>query len=168
MHKQTVEKQLKDWEKQQKTLAAQKSKGRSSKDAKDKAISQAKRGDGGSKKGKSGPGDAAADRDDGPRDDELIARPKDYVVKFTFKDPPALAPPVLNVSSVSFRYGPKYPWLFRDMNFGIDQSSRISIVGPNGVGECSVRVYVHACVRCMSVCVCIYCVCVYACVRACV
>jgi branched-chain amino acid transport system ATP-binding protein len=36
---------------------------------------------------------------------------------------------------MGFRYGPKYPWLFKDVSFGVDQSSRVSIVGPNGVGK---------------------------------
>jgi ATP-binding cassette subfamily F protein 1 len=145
MHAQKVEKQTKDWEKQQKLLRAMKDKGKSSKDAKDKAISQAKRGgDGGKKAKKAGAGGAGtggggdSDREDagGKRGEEdLIARPKEYTVRFTFNDPPELAPPVLSVNGASFRYGPKYPWLFRDMNFGIDQGSRVAIVGPNGVGE---------------------------------
>lgn len=41
----------------------------------------------------------------------------------------------LQVRDASFRYGEKYPWLFDSISFGIDQSSRISIVGPNGVGK---------------------------------
>ena len=30
------------------------------------------------------------------------------------------------------------PWLFRDLNFGIDMSSRICIVGPNGSGKSTI------------------------------
>lgn len=146
MHKQKVEKQQKDWEKQQKLLKSMKEKGKSSKDAKDKAIAQSKRGAAQSKGGKDkdrSAGGASMGTERGAEDhdaagDDLIARPKEYVVTFTFDDPPELAPPVLAVSGMGFRYGDKYPWLFKDVNFGIDQSSRIAIVGPNGVGECSV------------------------------
>ncbi len=56
-------------------------------------------------------------------------------MSFEFQDPPPLAPPILAVSNAHFRYGDKYPWLFRDLNFGIDQRSRVAIVGPNGVGK---------------------------------
>jgi len=133
-HAQKIEKQQKDWEKQQKDLKAAKTKGMSSKDALDKEKAKAKRAaasKGGDKGGKS-KGD---DDGGGARVDELITRPKEYTVDFQFDDPPELAPPVLAVSNMSFRYGPKYPWLFQGVNFGIDQSSRVAIVGPNGVGE---------------------------------
>ena len=56
-------------------------------------------------------------------------------MSFEFQDPPPLAPPILAVTNAHFRYGEKYPWLFRDLNFGIDQRSRVAIVGPNGVGK---------------------------------
>ena len=126
MHKQKVDKQLKDWEKQQKMLRAMKEKGKSSKDAKDKAIAQAKRGAAPSKGGKdkdraAGMGSERAAEDHGEGGEDLIARPKEYTVVFTFDDPPELAPPVLAVSGMGFRYGDKYPWLFKDVNFGIDQ-----------------------------------------------
>ena len=143
MHAQKVEKQQKDWEKQQKALRAAKAAGKSSKEATDKEKAKAKREAGGAKKDKAGKGGKGGggggggghDSDDGGREDDLIARPKEYSVVFTFNDPPALAPPVLSVSGMGFRYGPKYPWLFKDVNFGIDQASRVAIVGPNGVGK---------------------------------
>jgi ATP-binding cassette, subfamily F, member 1 len=145
MHRQKVEKQQKDWEKQQKLLKAMKSAGKSSKDAKDKAIAQAKRGTAptgkASKSGGKSAGGASmgtergAEDNDAADDDGLIARPKEYTVRFDFDDPPALAPPVLSVTGMGFRYGDKFPWLFKDVDYGIDQTSRIAIVGPNGVGE---------------------------------
>jgi ATPase subunit of ABC transporter with duplicated ATPase domains len=154
MHRQKVEKQLKDWEKQQKMLKAMKTAGKSSKDAKDKAIAQAKRGTattGKTAKASKGAGGAsmgtersAEDRGDGGADEDgLIARPKEYTVRFDFDDPPELAPPVLSVTGMGFRYGEKYPWLFKDVDFGIDQSSRIAIVGPNGVGACSAVLHLN-------------------------
>lgn len=65
---------------------------------------------------------------------ELISRPREYEVDFTFPNPPQLAPPVLGLYDVSFAY-PKQPHLFKNVEFGVDMDSRISIVGPNGVGK---------------------------------
>ncbi|XP_026011231.1 ATP-binding cassette sub-family F member 1 isoform X2 [Astatotilapia calliptera] len=65
---------------------------------------------------------------------ELLKRPKEYTVKFTFPNPPPLSPPILGLHSVDFGYeGQKL--LFRNVDFGIDMESRICIVGPNGVGK---------------------------------
>ncbi|KPP70906.1 hypothetical protein Z043_110228, partial [Scleropages formosus] len=65
---------------------------------------------------------------------ELLKRPKEYTVKFTFPDPPPLSPPILGLHSVDFGYeGQK--GLFKNVDFGIDMESRICIVGPNGVGK---------------------------------
>lgn len=38
----------------------------------------------------------------------------------------------------TYRYGPKLPWLFKDVNFGIAMDSRICIVGPNGSGKSTI------------------------------
>ncbi|CAN0462305.1 unnamed protein product, partial [Scytosiphon promiscuus] len=45
-----------------------------------------------------------------------------------------LSPPVLQVNDVDFKY-PTGPTILKDVNFGLDQSSRICIVGPNGAGK---------------------------------
>ncbi|KAJ0055348.1 hypothetical protein NL108_016081, partial [Boleophthalmus pectinirostris] len=65
---------------------------------------------------------------------ELLKRPKEYTVKFTFPNPPPLSPPILGLHSVDFGYEGQKP-LFRNVDFGIDMDSRICIVGPNGVGK---------------------------------
>lgn len=65
---------------------------------------------------------------------ELLARPKEYFVKFRFPEPPPLQPPVLGLHNVTFAYSGQKP-LFVDTDFGIDMSSRVAIVGPNGVGK---------------------------------
>ena len=52
-----------------------------------------------------------------------------------FPPVPRLAPPVLQVIDASFRYAPDLPRIFTDMNFGIDQDSRICVVGNNGSGK---------------------------------
>lgn len=44
-----------------------------------------------------------------------------------------LSPPVIEVLDVDFRY-PTGPVILKDVNFGLDQTSRICIVGPNGAG----------------------------------
>jgi ATP-binding cassette subfamily F protein 1 len=44
-----------------------------------------------------------------------------------------LNPPVLGVHEVTFAYDNRET-LFEKLNFGIDMSSRVAIVGPNGVG----------------------------------
>lgn len=65
---------------------------------------------------------------------ELLQRPKDYIVKFSFPDPPPLQPPILGLHNVTFAYPNQKP-LFIQVDFGIDLNSRIAIVGPNGVGK---------------------------------
>ncbi|KAM7372707.1 hypothetical protein PAMP_007610 [Pampus punctatissimus] len=65
---------------------------------------------------------------------ELLKRPKEYTVKFTFPNPPPLSPPILGLHSVEFGYEGQKP-LFKNVDFGIDMESRICIVGPNGVGK---------------------------------
>ncbi|CAJ0924819.1 unnamed protein product [Ranitomeya imitator] len=65
---------------------------------------------------------------------ELLKRPKEYTVKFTFPNPPPLSPPILGLHGVEFGYtGQKL--LFKNLDFGIDMDSRVCIVGPNGVGK---------------------------------
>ncbi|XP_036997215.2 ATP-binding cassette sub-family F member 1 isoform X1 [Artibeus jamaicensis] len=65
---------------------------------------------------------------------ELLKRPKEYIVRFTFPNPPPLSPPVLGLHGVTFGYEGQKP-LFKNLDFGIDMDSRICIVGPNGVGK---------------------------------
>ncbi len=137
---------MQDYEKQQKALKAMKDKGKSSKDAKDKAVSRAKREGASKKKDKGGAAGAGAghDSDADGKDEELLERPKEYHVRFTFSEPPEITGNVLSVRDMSFRYGDKYPWLFQNVSFGIDRESRVAIVGPNGVG--TVVIY-HCCLH---------------------
>ena len=66
---------------------------------------------------------------------DLLKRHKEYVVKFKFVDPAPLNPPVLGLHDVDFAYESGKPLIFKNINFGVDMSSRIAIVGPNGVGK---------------------------------
>jgi len=65
---------------------------------------------------------------------ELLTKPRDYIVKFSFPAPSPLNPPILGVHSVDFGYE-GMPLIFKNLDFGIDMSSRVAIVGPNGVGK---------------------------------
>lgn len=71
---------------------------------------------------------------DGLDADRLLQRPKEYIVKISFPPTTDLAPPIIELSDVSFHY-PNGPLLFKDMDFSVAMDSRISIVGPNGVGK---------------------------------
>lgn len=59
---------------------------------------------------------------------------KQYTVSFTFRDPPKLKIPVLQVRNVSFHYDDQDN-IFVDISLNIDCDSKIAIVGPNGTGK---------------------------------
>uniref|UniRef100_A0A8C3UCW4 ATP binding cassette subfamily F member 1 n=1 Tax=Catharus ustulatus TaxID=91951 RepID=A0A8C3UCW4_CATUS len=63
---------------------------------------------------------------------ELLRRPREYSVRFTFPNPPPLSPP--SSACVDFGYEGQ-ELLFKNLDFGIDMESRVCIVGPNGVGK---------------------------------
>jgi ATP-binding cassette subfamily F protein 2 len=67
----------------------------------------------------------------------LTEKPKpDPKYHFAFPECERLAPPVLAFQDVSFSYsGKKEDFLYEDLSFGVDQDSRIALVGPNGVGK---------------------------------
>lgn len=64
---------------------------------------------------------------------EKIAR--DKTVEFYFPDAGQLPPPVIMVQNVSFRYADDKPWIYRNLEFGIDLDVRVALVGPNGAGK---------------------------------
>lgn len=56
--------------------------------------------------------------------------------KFSFLGCGTLAPPLISFSDVAFSYSRKEEdYLYRDLSFGIDGESRVSLVGPNGAGK---------------------------------
>ncbi|VDM33667.1 unnamed protein product [Hydatigera taeniaeformis] len=121
--------QMKEYEKQERRLKELKQSGMSSKQAQAKNQREAltrkqARGKGAQNNGEGGSSDAK----------QLLVKPKDYVVKFHFPNPPPLNPPVLGLFNCSFGY-PNQKLLFKNVNFGVDLSTRIAIVGPNGVGK---------------------------------
>lgn len=120
--------QQKEYEKQEKRIKEMKSSGKSGRAA-EKVAKQALTKKQEKNKTKQ---QVQAEDDTGPV--ELLQRPKEYIVKFRFPQPPPLQPPILGLHSVKFGYPGQKP-LFVDIDFGIDMSSRIAIVGPNGVGK---------------------------------
>uniref|UniRef100_A0A7S3AUG8 ABC transporter domain-containing protein n=1 Tax=Haptolina ericina TaxID=156174 RepID=A0A7S3AUG8_9EUKA len=62
---------------------------------------------------------------------EILADPS---LTFNFPSPEPLSAPILQLTDVTFGYPGRDP-LFRQVNLGIDMTSRVSLVGPNGVGK---------------------------------
>ncbi|XP_051949237.1 ATP-binding cassette sub-family F member 1 isoform X1 [Xyrauchen texanus] len=129
MYGQKQKELLKQYEKQEKKLKDLKAGGKSTKQA-EKQTKEAltRKQQKGKKKGQEEESHEAT---------ELLRRPREYTVKFTFPNPPPLSPPILGLHSVDFGYEGQKP-LFKNVDFGIDMESRICIVGPNGVGKSTI------------------------------
>lgn len=129
MYVQRLKELTKQYEKQEKKLKELKSHG-SSKQAAEKKTKEAltRKQEKGRRRG------ATQMEESSETTVELIRKPREYVVKFAFPDPPPLNPPILGLYNISFGY-PGQPMLFKNVEFGVDMESRISIVGPNGVGK---------------------------------
>ncbi|KAM1236029.1 hypothetical protein ACFX2J_005422 [Malus domestica] len=67
--------------------------------------------------------------------DEIVNGP-DYKLEFPISDD-RLGPPTISLSDATFGY-PSRSVLFRNFNFGIDLDSRITMVGPNGIGQSTI------------------------------
>ncbi|KAK3609470.1 hypothetical protein CHS0354_020404 [Potamilus streckersoni] len=119
--------QAKAYEKQEKSLKDMKQSGKSTKQAESKAKDALTR-----KQQKNRQKQSLFQEEEKKLD--LLQKPKEYVVRFTFPNPAPLNPPVLGLSCVTFSYEGQQ-LLFKDLNFGIDMASRVAIVGPNGVGK---------------------------------
>lgn len=52
----------------------------------------------------------------------------DKTVSFHFPSCGAIPPPVIMVQNVSFRYNDATPWIYRDLEFGIDLDTRLALV----------------------------------------
>lgn len=85
--------QVKEFEKQEKRIKELKAHGQSKKAAEKKQKEVLTRKQEKNRNTKS----TKAEDEDGPQ--ELLARPKDYIVKFRFPDPPPLQPPILGLHS---------------------------------------------------------------------
>ncbi|XP_071051571.1 ATP-binding cassette sub-family F member 1 [Onthophagus taurus] len=118
---------IKEYEKQEKKIKEMKAHGQSKKQAekKQKEVLTRKQEKNRTKMQKT---------EDDVQMTELLQKPKDYIVKFSFPEPPPLQPPILGLHNVTFAYPTQKP-LFIKTDFGIDLNSRVAIVGPNGVGK---------------------------------
>lgn len=56
-------------------------------------------------------------------------------VTFYFPSCGTIPPPVIMVQNVSFRYNEKTPYIYKNLEFGIDLDTRLALVGPNGAGK---------------------------------
>lgn len=56
-------------------------------------------------------------------------------LSFYFPECGKLPPPVMQVQHVSFRYGIDKPFIYKDLDFGMDLDTRVALVGPNGAGK---------------------------------
>lgn len=59
----------------------------------------------------------------------------DKVLNFYFPSCGTIPPPVIMVQNVSFRYNEDAPWIYKNLEFGIDLDTRLALVGPNGAGK---------------------------------
>ncbi|XP_001355647.2 ATP-binding cassette sub-family F member 1 [Drosophila pseudoobscura] len=126
MYVQKRREMVKEYEKQEKRLRELKAHGQSKKAAEKKQKETLTR------KQEKNKTKQQKDEDEGPQ--ELLARPKEYIVKFRFPEPSQLQPPILGVHNITFAFAGHKP-LFIKADFGIDLTSRVAIVGPNGVGK---------------------------------
>ncbi|KAL5281464.1 ABCF1 family protein [Megaselia abdita] len=127
MHVQKRREIIKEYEKQEKRIKELKSQGQSKKAAEKKQKENLTR-----KQEKNKGKQQSNNDEDGPQ--ELLTKPKEYIVKFRFPEPSQLQPPILGIHNVTFNFEGQKP-LFIKADFGIDLTSRVAIVGPNGVGK---------------------------------
>jgi len=59
----------------------------------------------------------------------------DKLVTFYFPSCGTIPPPVIMVQNVSFRYNDDSPYIYKNLEFGIDLDTRLALVGPNGAGK---------------------------------
>merc|ERR1712133_343391 len=59
----------------------------------------------------------------------------DRSVSFCFYDCGKIPPPVIMVQNVSFRYSDDTPYIYKNLEFGVDLDTRLALVGPNGAGK---------------------------------
>ncbi|KPP58175.1 ATP-binding cassette sub-family F member 2-like [Scleropages formosus] len=59
----------------------------------------------------------------------------DKTLSFYFPPCGKIPPPVIMVQNVSFRYSDSAPYIYKNLEFGIDLDTRVALVGPNGAGK---------------------------------
>uniref|UniRef100_A0A8C9CIJ6 ATP-binding cassette sub-family F member 1 n=1 Tax=Phocoena sinus TaxID=42100 RepID=A0A8C9CIJ6_PHOSS len=119
MYQQKQKELLKQYEKQEKKLKELKAGGKSTKQAEKQTKEALTR-----KQQKCRRKNQDEESQEAP---ELLKRPREYTVRFTFPDPPPLSPPVLGLHGVTFGY--------EGRNHSLRIWILVCIVGPNGVGR---------------------------------
>ncbi|CAD5234587.1 unnamed protein product [Bursaphelenchus xylophilus] len=127
MYEQKLREHNKAFDQQQKQLTALKKGGKSGKQAVEEVKGKIK-----NKQGKKG-GKKGHDDDEDDKAPQLLQKAKEYSVKFVFPPTTKMQPPLLGLYNVTFGFGDQI--LFKDLDFSVDMDSRITIVGPNGVGK---------------------------------
>merc|ERR1719192_1244926 len=56
-------------------------------------------------------------------------------VSFCFYSCGEIPPPVIMIENVSFRYSENTPYIYKNLEFGVDLDTRLALVGPNGAGK---------------------------------
>merc|ERR1719175_555092 len=56
-------------------------------------------------------------------------------ISFCFYSCGTIPPPVVMVQNVSFRYSDNTPYIYKNLEFGMDLDTRLALVGPNGAGK---------------------------------
>uniref|UniRef100_A0A8C0G593 ATP binding cassette subfamily F member 1 n=1 Tax=Chelonoidis abingdonii TaxID=106734 RepID=A0A8C0G593_CHEAB len=115
MYQQKQKELLKQYEKQEKKLKDLKAGGKSTKQAEKQTKEALTR-----KQQKCRKKNLDEEANEAP---ELLKRPREYTVKFTFPNPPSLSPPILGLHGVVFGYEGQQ-LLFKSLDFGIDMESR--------------------------------------------
>merc|ERR1712154_743721 len=59
----------------------------------------------------------------------------EHNVSFCFYSCGKIPPPVIMVQNVSFRYSDETPFIYKNLEFGLDLDTRLALVGPNGAGK---------------------------------
>lgn len=59
----------------------------------------------------------------------------DKTLSFYFPSCGTIPPPVIMVQHVSFRYSEDTPYIYKNLDFGVDLDTRVALVGPNGAGK---------------------------------
>lgn len=69
--------------------------------------------------------------------DDVVTKLKDYIVKFHFLPPRSEGDSSggISVHDAAFSYSGKKPWLLKGLNFRVDSSTRVAVVGSNGAGK---------------------------------
>merc|ERR1711994_12820 len=60
---------------------------------------------------------------------------EDRQLSFYFYSCGTIPPPVIMVQNASFRYNDTTPYIYKNLEFGLDLDSRLALVGPNGAGK---------------------------------